>query len=264
MPSGERLGSEVVIWPVSRKGSAGTESSATWLSACDIWWRESETCTVPGAYAGGCSQGTGPSRAQSTLMVAASSRKRCIARTTRAGSSAVGTRSPYNRVASTSATTARPAAIRSLPATSTPTARPRSTTTRVTGASQRISPPRDRTRRASDCVSSPAPPSGTGKPTVWPSMQSSSPITPDPAASSGMSACPALPASSSRGPSPRKRERPSSVAGESRVRTKSRPPTDRSRASRPSPWRTGGKGVSRAPTSWSPARSHSAHRSSQA
>ena len=53
--------------------------------------------------------------------------------------------------------------------------------------------------RASACESRPAPPSGTGKPTVCPSIDIRTPIRPEPAASRGMSACPALPASSSPG-----------------------------------------------------------------
>ena len=57
-----------------------------------------------------------------------------------------------------------------------------------------------------------------------------------------MSLCPALPASRMRGAVPPKRDEPSSAAGVSRVRTKPRPPTPRSRASPARAGRTGGKG----------------------
>ncbi len=116
-----------------------------------------------------------------------------------------------------------------------------------TGAEQRISPPSDVNRRARAWVRLPAPPSGTGKPTVWPSMLISRPISPDPGASSGMSAWPALPASRRRGASPPKRWRPRSAAGVSRSRTSWRPPARGSLTSPPRAAFTGGNGVSRPP-----------------
>ena len=262
MPAGERVGSAVVICPVSMKGRAGIALAATWLSASDIWSTESATCTVPGSYGGGVDHGTGASRAQSTLTVEGSSWNFFIALAVRAGTSSSRSRSPYSRGATTSAITACRAVNRSPPSVRTPVARPDSTSIRVTGVEQRISPPIDSIRRASACVSRPAPPSGTGKPTVWPSITSSSPMNPEPAASSGMSACAALPASSSRGDSPPNRLRPSSIAGESAVRMKSRPPTEGSLASAASPERTGGNGDTSALTMWSPIRSHSAHSAS--
>ena len=42
---------------------------ATWDNASDICPTESATWKVPGAWAGGCCQGTTPSRAQSTFTV---------------------------------------------------------------------------------------------------------------------------------------------------------------------------------------------------
>jgi hypothetical protein len=94
VPAGERVGSAVVICPVSMNGFAGIVCEATWLSASAIWSTESAMCTVPAAYGGGEDQGTGPSRAQSTLIVEGSSWKRCIARAVRAGRSSGRTRSP--------------------------------------------------------------------------------------------------------------------------------------------------------------------------
>ena len=133
----------------------------------------------------------------------------------------------------------------SPPAVRTPTARRPSTSTRSTRESQRISPPSAVNRLARAWVSCPAPPSGTGKPTVWPSMHISTPISPEPTASSGMSAWPALPASRRRGWSPPKSWLPTFSTGVSSSLTKSAPPAPGRPRSRPGRARTGGKGVSR-------------------
>jgi hypothetical protein len=245
-------------------GRAGTACAETWLRASVICSTESARCTAPGAYGGGEAQGTGPSRAQSTFTVDGSIWKCLMASRVLLGRSSSCTRPPYRCGATTSAITPCRAMWRSPCSVTTPVALPPSTTTRVTSEEQRISPPRDSTRRASARVRFPAPPSGTGNPTVWPSMTRSRPIRPEPAASSGMSACPAFPASRRRGASPPNLVRPSSTAGDSRLRRKPRPPTERSLANARSPWRTGGNGVIRAPTSASPIRSHSSRTSIQA
>ena len=91
---------------------------------------------------------------------------------------------------------------RAVPPTTTPVARPLSTITRSTGAPVTTCPPSARSRVANASLSRPAPPSGTGKPTVCPSMASNRPISPDPADVEARSACAALPATSIRAPRP--------------------------------------------------------------
>ena len=71
-------------------------------------------------------------------------------------------------------------------------ARPLEVPMRSTGVEQRISPPRDAQPPSQRRVSSPAPPSGTGNPTVWPIMLIISAIRPEPGESSGMSAWPGV------------------------------------------------------------------------
>ena len=116
---------------------------------------------TPGASA----HGTGPSRAQSTLIVEGSSWKERIPFATRAGQVLGGDQAGRRGSgATTSATTARAAATRSPPTSRTPVARPPSTSMPATSASHRITPPSDSRRRARARASSPAPPSGTGKP----------------------------------------------------------------------------------------------------
>ena len=225
---------------------------------------ESATWNVPGGYGGCDAHGTAPSSAQSTFTVPGSSWKERIERMVRAGRSGTATSPPYSLLAMTFASTARPAVTRSPSAVRTATARPPETSMPTTSAEQRISPPPARSRSARAWVSRPAPPCGAGKPTVWPNIDIKMPISPEPGALSGMSAWPALPAIRVRGDAPSNRDHPTSVAGVSSVFTKSRPPTDRSRASMPRPYLTGGNGVSRAPISWSPMRSHISHNRSQA
>src|SRR3954463_14425600 len=106
VPVGERLGSVVVIWPTSKKGSDGITCAwiLSWLDVSSS--SESAMWTVPGAASGALAHGTGPESAQSTLTVAGSCSNRCIRRCTRGGSSLQGTKPPYNAGAATSATTA--------------------------------------------------------------------------------------------------------------------------------------------------------------
>ena len=133
----------------------------------------------PGRTPAAASQGTGPSSAQSTLTVPGSIRKPRIPRATRAGRSAGSSRRPKRWGAATSATTARRAATRSPSASlDADGAAAVDVRTRVTSASQRISPPSAVNRRASAALSSPAPPSGTGKPTVWPEHRHQQPHQP--------------------------------------------------------------------------------------
>ena len=107
-------------------------------------------------------------------------------------------------------------------------------------------PPGQRLRSAR-----PAPPRGTGKPTVWPSMLIRMPIRPEPGASSGMSVWPALPATIACSAAPPKRGVASSAAGRQQRRGRSpRPPA--LRQPRSSPQRRlarGGNGVSSPSTS---------------
>ena len=101
-------------------------------------------------------------------------------------------------------------------------------------------PPRSSgSRRRATRTGAPAPgsarrrrPAGTGKPTVWPSMTSSTPMSPEPGASQRDVGVPGVAGEQQ----PRRRRRrtgrePSSAAGVSSMRTKSSPPTLRSRAS---------------------------------
>ena len=183
----------------------------------------------------------------------------------RGGRSSGATRSPYSRDAMTSASTPCRARIVSLACRADADAPggPRPAPGRP-ARSQRISPPSAVNRFARAWVSRPAPPSGTGKPTVWPSMHISTPISPEPTASSGMSAWPALPARRRRGWSPPNSWLPTFMTGVSSSLTKSAPPAPGRPRSRPGRARTGGKGVSRPLTSESPIRSQESHSRSQA
>ena len=60
VPSGDRVGSAVVICPTSRNGRSGMMPALSWaqLMTSSSW--ESLICTVPGAYGGGALHGTGP------------------------------------------------------------------------------------------------------------------------------------------------------------------------------------------------------------
>ena len=69
----------------------------------------SAMCRVPGAFAGADCHGTGPSRAQSTLIVDGSSWKERMPRRTRSGTSEACSSSSYSIGATTEATTARAA-----------------------------------------------------------------------------------------------------------------------------------------------------------
>ena len=75
-PPGERVGSDVVICPVSRNGAAGTAPDCTWLIACDhVVDRVGDVHGARGARSGAPVHGTAPSSAQSTLTVPGSSSK---------------------------------------------------------------------------------------------------------------------------------------------------------------------------------------------
>ena len=139
----------------------------------------SPMCRVPGALAGSDCHGTAPSRAQSTLTVEGSSWKERMPRRMRSGTSEACSSSSYSIGATTEATTAR-RAVKVPSALCTVRARPSVSPMWSTGAEQRISPPSDVNRRARAWVRLPAPPSGTGKPTVWPSMLISSAHQPRP------------------------------------------------------------------------------------
>ena len=107
MPAGDRVGSAVVICPISRNGSAGMSP--------ELMWRHPLAEVVDGAGqvhgarggAGGSRQGTGPLSAQSTLTVPGSHWKDRICRRTRSGSWSQPTSRPYSAGADTSAMTAR-------------------------------------------------------------------------------------------------------------------------------------------------------------
>ena len=125
--------------------------------------------------------------------------------------------------AGTSASTACRARTRLPSASRTPRARPADTSTSVTGTPQRTCTPSDSARRRRAVASIPAPPSGTGKPTSWPSITNSHPNRALPALSGETSLCIALPVSSTRASSLPNSSWPSR-------RTDSRPSRVRSRA----------------------------------
>ncbi len=119
-------------------------------------------------------------------------------------------------------------------------------TTEVTGAAHRSTPPRLRSRSTSASVSRPEPPSGTGKPCSCPSIASSSPYSALPAASGDRSVCIALPATSSAAPSPRNSSPTKRRAGSTAVRASRRARAGPSRRAIDSAGRTGGNGCSSA------------------
>ena len=224
----------------------------------------SAMCTVPGALAGWLCHGTGALRAQSTLTVPGSSWKSLMPRRTRSGTSPRVEEVVVQLRRHDGGHHRPPGVERSrLRCARCERARWRWRCARP-GLAQRISPPRERRRRASAWVSSPAPPSGTGNPTVCPIMLIIRAIRPEPGESRGMSAWPALPASRTRGASPLNRLRPRSAAGVSSVRMNRSPPARRRLSNPPSPARTGGNGVSRPRMRCSPITSQSRQRSSHA
>ena len=229
-PPGERVGSVVVIWPASRKGCAGIAPARHLAER--LGHLLDGVGDVDGARrrtAGAVAHGTGPLSAQSTLTVPGSSWKRRIARDGPRGQVLLGDQAAVE----VGARPRRPApragaANRSPSAVRTPVARPRLDLdpghlgVAADLAAAGLEPVGQRLRSAGRRR-----PRAPGSRRSARASSSGCPSGPSPGASSGMSACPALPASSSRGASPPNRCRPRSAAGVSSVLTKPRPPTDR-------------------------------------
>jgi hypothetical protein len=130
---------------------------------------------VPAVDASFARHGIGSLSAQSILTTGVSQVNRSRSSWMRAGTASCGSSREYSAGADTSATTARRTRMRAPPSVSTATARPPRTTIRATGAPVRIVTPAARARRARAADSSPAPPTGTGKPWCWPSIASIQP-----------------------------------------------------------------------------------------
>ncbi len=210
-------------------------------------------CTVPAVPTAGSFHGMGVRSAQSTFTVAQLRWNRSRAASVAAGRCSAPTSRRYRTSASTSASTARLAPT-GLPATSTPTARPPSTTMRSTRAPHATRPPAHSSRRTRAAVSSPAPPIGDGNPTSWPREASSHPRNPLGGASGGTSVCMALPASSSPALTPRNSSSTRRRTGRTRKRASGRMPRGPMVPSARSPGRTGGNGATKARSTAVPSR----------
>ena len=225
VPAGDRVGSAVVIWPSSMNGWRGirpTERSAATSTSPSS---STPRCTVPAPRAPGAAHGMGSSSAQLTLRVASSQSNR------RTSSQEPGRQVPRRRRGRRRARArGRRRAPRAGPARSCrrraapPRARPQETCTAVTGTPHRTCTPSDSARRRSAVASTPAPPSGTGKPTSWPSITSSHPNSALPALSGDTSLCMALPLNRTRASSLPNSSRPSRRTDDSPRRVRSRVP----------------------------------------
>ena len=227
----------------------------------------SATCTVPGGTAGADAQGTGPSRAQSTFTVPGSSWKRRIARRTRSGTSRrrqqVAVQVGRGHVGEHGPPGADPlAADVRTPARGRPAPRcrrPRASQPDLAAAGLAAGGP-------GRWVSLPAPPSGTGKPTVWPSMRHQQRHQARPGCVERDVRVPGV--AGEQQPRTRRRRTARGRArrpGVSRCgRSRARPPDGAARAgTRPAPHRREGAEQGARPAA-SPMTSHSAHSSSQA
>ena len=261
-----RVGGGHLAGEQERRGRA-PRPAATWPRASGIWPTESATCTVPGAYAGSVSHGTGPlerpvdlhgRRVQLEVPHAAGHPGGHVAGRRAAGRTGSG--------AATSATTARRAphplgrrSARRWPGRA-------STSMPITSASHRSSPP------AAGEPRGPAPrraarrrPRGPGSRRSGRAWSSAAPSARSPGRRAGCRRARRCRRAGCAAPSPPNRLRPRSAAGreQRRGRSRARRPGAAGPAA-PSAGRTGGNGVSSAPISWSPTASHSAHSSSQA
>jgi hypothetical protein len=133
------------------------------------------TCTVPAPCTPGARHGIGARNAQFTFTTGVSHWKRSRSARSAAGTTCDGSSSKYRLGADTSAMTARRARTLSPLAVRTPPARPPATSMRSTRCPVYSCAPAACARRANAAASSPAPPTGTGKPTSWPSIASSQP-----------------------------------------------------------------------------------------
>ena len=202
-PAGERVGSVVVICPTSRNGRPGSDRSPARSPSRDSSSRLAATWTVPARRAAASAHGIGARSAQSTLNVAELRWNRVAVAATSAGREVLDA---DHRTATGGWRRSRPARRRRARTTSpsavtTPVGPPvRSTTTRSTAVSQRITtPPRVGSRPTRASVIRPAPPSGTGKPYCCPRPTSSQPNRALPAASGVRSACSAQAGEQQRG-----------------------------------------------------------------
>ncbi len=176
-------------------------ATTTCPSASSISPIASAMCTVPGAYAGAVSPRHRPVQRPVDLHRAGVEleggpcparpgrgrrrRRQQAAEQVRRATSAMHRPPGPHPVAGRGPDPGRPAPVTSIPT--------------HLGVATDLAAAGDSNLRTRARARSPAPPSGTGKPTVWPSIVISSPISPEPGASRGMSVWAAFPARSTAG-----------------------------------------------------------------